>query len=210
MSNVKADIKKAAPEVQSALKALLVKFNLIPGQAPAPVAPVIPAVAAPVQLQESTLADGTVLKYNTPTLAVGSECTIVSPEGELPAPEGEHKLSDGSTIKIVSKDGKSVVESIAPAAAAPDPMAQVAAQVATMKSELSADYEKKFSAFKAEKEKETEKVTALEAEVKTLRQAFAELVPVIMQIADLPTGEVIEPPANKQDKKQKIERFINR
>ena len=63
---------------------------------------------------ETTLQDGTILKYTGEKLDVGSEVIIVTPEGEVPAPEGEHVLADGSTI-VVAKEGElSIVKEVKP------------------------------------------------------------------------------------------------
>lgn len=74
-------------------------------------------VPAPVKLGETNLQDGTVVKYTGDSLAVGSELTIVTPEGETPAPEGDLVLADGSTVTVAVQDGKSVVTVVTPAVA---------------------------------------------------------------------------------------------
>lgn len=54
--------------------------------------------------KEVKTADGKVLKYTGDTLAVGSVCTLVTDGGEIPAPDGDITLEDGSVVTI--KDGK--------------------------------------------------------------------------------------------------------
>lgn len=52
---------------------------------------------------ETTLVDGTVVKAN-PALENGAEVIVVTSEGEIPAPDGEHQLADGTII--VTVEGK--------------------------------------------------------------------------------------------------------
>lgn len=65
--------------------------------------------AAPAEVKELTLADGT--KVNVK----GEEVFVVGADGtETPAPDGEHALADGTTVKTMG--GKLVTEEAAPAA----------------------------------------------------------------------------------------------
>jgi hypothetical protein len=76
-----------SPEQKVALKK---EFNALPVIAPVVAAPTETPVA--VALMEGKLVDGTVIKYDTEVLGVGSIVTVVTAEGELPAPVGEHEL----------------------------------------------------------------------------------------------------------------------
>lgn len=94
------------PEQKVALKA---EFNALPTiPTPTPVAAPAPAVFG-----EGKLMDGTVIKYDTEVLGVGSIVTVVTESGELPAPDGEHELENGDKITITA--GK--IEKIEPKAA---------------------------------------------------------------------------------------------
>lgn len=192
-------------------KELIKKFN-IPVAPIAPAAPVAPAPA--VTLQEATLQDGTVLKYDTPTLTAGSVVSIVSPEGEMPAPEGELTLQDGSVIKVVSKDGKSVVESLTPPAAPAAPAVQAAAPVvpsiAPQLAQMKSDFEAKFKAESEEKEAIKTLFDSNKKELDELKTKFNGLMEFLSEVMDLPTAAPIEPPANKRERKTNINRFINR
>jgi hypothetical protein len=82
---------------------------------------------------EAKLMDGTVVKYDTPELVIGSMITVVTPDGEFPAPVGEHTLENGTVItvdetgkvtEIASPEGETpevVVEPVAPVAMAVTP-----------------------------------------------------------------------------------------
>jgi len=50
------------------------------------VAPENTPVAEPVVMGEAKLVDGTIVKYDTPELVIGSMITVVTPDGEFPAP----------------------------------------------------------------------------------------------------------------------------
>lgn len=69
--------------------------------------PEAPAVEE-VQLAEATLTDGTIVKYET--LAVGQSLTVVSEEGETPAPDGVHQFEDGTMVTTAEGVITEVVE----------------------------------------------------------------------------------------------------
>jgi hypothetical protein len=50
------------------------------------------------EFAEGVLADGTIVKFDK--LEVGGIVSVVTPEGEVPAPVGEHELEDGTVIVI--------------------------------------------------------------------------------------------------------------
>ncbi|CAB5223450.1 hypothetical protein UFOVP384_56 [uncultured Caudovirales phage] len=55
-----------------------------------------------VEFAEGVLADGTIVKFDK--LEAGGIISVVTPDGEIPAPVGEHELEDG-TIVIVTEAG---------------------------------------------------------------------------------------------------------
>ena len=75
-------------------------------QAQDPNQPAPPATEVP-------LMDGTVAKVMGD--GVGAEIILVTPEGEVPAPEGEHVAADGSVIVVKKEGEKSVIAEIKPA-----------------------------------------------------------------------------------------------
>jgi len=54
------------------------------------------------EFAEGVLADGTIVKFDK--LEVGGLISVVTEEGEIPAPVGEHELEDG-TVVIVAEPG---------------------------------------------------------------------------------------------------------
>lgn len=55
-----------------------------------------------VEFAEGVLADGTIVKFDK--LEAGGMISVVTAEGEVPAPVGEHELEDG-TMVVVSEPG---------------------------------------------------------------------------------------------------------
>ena len=58
---------------------------------------------APAEFGELTLVDGTIIKYEGDTPAEGLPLIVVTPEGEVPAPDGVHETDSG--LLISTKDG---------------------------------------------------------------------------------------------------------
>jgi hypothetical protein len=66
------------------------------------VAEVVSQEEVTIEFAEGVLADGTIVKFDT--LEAGGMISVVTPDGEIPAPVGEHELEDG-TIVIVLEEG---------------------------------------------------------------------------------------------------------
>lgn len=195
------DIKELNKLIPDALKLEIknfaAKFNAAPIVAPVIPAPV--AAPAPAQFGEGMLEDGvTVVKYNTPTLAEGSVITVVTPEGEMNAPEGEHKLQDGTVITVAVENGVSVVKAVTPAVAAvaaPD-MQNVISQVSGFSEQL--------KTFASEKETMSQKFAAQEQkiedqkkEIETLNNKVKDFFQLFVKVMEIPSSDPIEVPRNK-------------
>ena len=74
---------------------------------------------------EAKLEDGTVVKVEGDGLVEGAKVLVVTPDAEIPAPDGVHKLSDGTEIE--TKDGMIVTIK--------EPMGDAEAEVADVESE---------------------------------------------------------------------------
>ena len=66
------------------------------------VAEVVSQEEVAIEFMEGVLADGTIVKFDK--LEAGGIISVVTPDGEVPAPVGEHELEDG-TIVVVSEEG---------------------------------------------------------------------------------------------------------
>ncbi len=176
--------KKFNEMIPTELKAKVKEiFNAI-GQPPA-----VPATTpVAIQLQESKLKDGTVIKYDTPTLSPGATVTIVSLDGEKPATEGEWILEDGTTVKT-GPDGK--VTEIIPVAPVADAAPQLAQMRAEFESKLSAFADaSSFAGLKSDHE-------AVKKELSEVKEQFKKFVEVFSSIIETPSADPIETPKNK-------------
>ena len=66
------------------------------------VAEVVSQEEVTIEFAEGVLADGTIVKFDK--LEAGGVISVVTPDGEIPAPVGEHELEDG-TIVVVLEEG---------------------------------------------------------------------------------------------------------
>ena len=189
MSNPLKDLlnKMLTPEQKAELKAHVEKFNVA-----APV--VVPVVQEPVKMGgETKLVDGTVVKYDTPTLAVGSVVTIVTPDGELPAPDGSHNLEDGTMIEVA---GGKVTGIELPEVETPEapqmpsmPTAPTPVQNA-INPQFESEVKESFNAVKAENESLKAELAKLSSDIETIKAFFNTLV-------EIPTATPVEAQENK-------------
>ena len=96
---------------------------------PAPVA----EVEAAADFVEATLESGEAVRA-IPTLAVGSVMSLISPDGDIPAPDGSHTLVDGTQVVVLDGVISEVVESEIPEAESPD-MVEMKSDMGTLKTE---------------------------------------------------------------------------
>jgi len=66
------------------------------------VAEVVSQEEVTIEFAEGVLADGTIVKFDK--LEAGGMISVITPDGEIPAPVGEHELEDG-TIVVVLQEG---------------------------------------------------------------------------------------------------------
>ena len=97
--NIKETINKLLPEdIKVKLKEHLAKFS----EMPVAVEPIAPVVEAPVKMAtEVKLNDGTSLSVDG-EVAIGSAVMLISPEGEMPAMDGEYVAEDGTTYSVLN------------------------------------------------------------------------------------------------------------
>lgn len=197
------ELNNAIPaDLKVKIKDFLSKFNTVP-----PVAVPTPAPApapAPVQMGEGKLNDGvTVIKYNTPTLQEGSVVTVVTPEGELAAPEGEHTLEDGTVITVAVENGVSTVTSVkAPEVEAPE-APEMAATVQAVQNQVTG-FSEQLKTFASEKQEFASKIEAQgklieaqKAEIESLKSNVSEFITLFASVLEIPSGNPTETPRNK-------------
>lgn len=160
-------------------------------------------VAEPVVMGEAKLVDGTIVKYDTPELVIGSMITVVTPDGEFPAPAGEHTLENGTVVtvdetgKVIEIEVKEetpevVVEPVAPVAMAITPEEKKA-----IIDEVVAMFEPRLKALE-------DAILVSQASSSELKNKFSEFG----KLLDLPTNEPTKVIENKfQSKLNKIKQF---
>lgn len=162
-------------------------------------------VAEPVVMGEAKLVDGTIVKYDTPELVIGSMLTVVTPDGEFPAPAGEHTLENG-TVVTVDETGKVIeiatkeeetpeVPEVAPVT--PAAMAITPEEKQAIMDEVMAIFEPRIKALE-------DAILVSQAASSELKNKFSEFG----KLLDLPTNEPTKVIENKfQNKLNKIKQF---
>ena len=169
-------------DAKTILKNIKALFSELPAE---PVAPAPVAEPIQVEMKEYALADGT--KVMLDKLEIGGMVTI----NDLPAPVGEHLLADGTKIKL--DEAGVIVEIEAAEPAEPVLPVEAAAPVAPV-------------------QMRDERVDALKAEVKQLRQGFAQMVALVESLTETPAAEPIEPQKTQfgeisQTKKERLSKI---
>jgi hypothetical protein len=158
-----------------------------------------------VEFAEGVLADGTIVSFDK--LEVGGKLSVVTPDGEIPAPVGEHELEDG-TIVVVLEEGV-IAEIKAPQVAeevVAETMAEeVVVEEAPMEDMPSVD----VSAEIAKLEEDLSlKIADLSAKVDMLNEVSAKLVEFLDSYAKQPMAEETQAPKNvfyAQNKTSKVD-----
>lgn len=189
-------------------KAEAKKFNITPIIQAAP--PVPPAPPAPA-VKEGRLKDGTVINWDTDTLAVGSTITVVDPAnpgGFLPIPDGEIVLEDGTNVTVVA--GK-VTELESPEAEAtePDLMAALQNENASLKAEI-AKVLAQFAAQTNATEVSKAKFEAQTKEIEAIKIHLTKVEKLMDDVLSIPSAPPIEPVTNKLSKKEILFNKLNK
>ena len=160
-------------------------------------------VAEPVAMGEAKLMDGTVVKYDTPELVIGSMITVVTPDGEFPAPVGEHTLEDGTVItvdetgKVIEIEAKEETPEVVVEPVAPVVMAVTPEEKQAIIDEVIAMFEPRIKALE-------DAILVSQSASSELQNKFSEFG----KLLDLPTNEPTKVVENKfQSKLNKINQY---
>lgn len=162
--------------VQDKIKAIKALFNM--DTPPAPL-----AAPAPAALGSYKLADGT--EVGISELTVGGIVTI----GDAPAPAGEHMLEDGTKIKLDDMGVIVEIEAATPAAPATPAMPQMPEEMSQLVQRMEAA-EAKIGEFAAKFDIQATLISGL-------TEANKQLVELMEQFANTPTGNPVEPAQQK-------------
>lgn len=180
-----------------------------------------------VKFKDMKLQDGTtIISIDGEELAIGVPVYVMTPEGRLPAPDGELVLEDGTMLKVM--EGL-VAEVGTPEAEVPE--GEVAAEPATVPTEQPAEMGTKPKrviksqveehVFNTFKEDADAKITKLETELAELKAAFEaqtekfnkslefnrEVFSIVEKIAEQPAVEATEAKAKPFDVKMAKQAF---
>jgi hypothetical protein len=155
------------------LKALFAKFN-----------------EEPAKFSELTLKDGTKVMIDTDAPAVGSKVDVVTDAGNVPAPDGEYDLEDGSKIVVVggiiTEVKPTEVEPIEAAASNPieDRLAALEARLVACEEMMGVSDKKLVEASKI--------IDAQKEELKKQHEIQSETFAIVEKLAALPESKSIE------------------
>lgn len=152
------------------------------------------------EFAEGVLADGTIVKFDK--LEVGGVISIVTDEGEVPAPVGEHELEDGTMIVIVEAGIIAEVK-------APEEETDVEVEVEVVE-EMSADVVNYDAKFQEISEAFNSKMTEIETKVTSLNEVTKKLIEFMEAFATIESAPESQAPKNTfmaQSKNVKADSF---
>ena len=157
---------------------------------------------APVALMDATLEDGTPVKITE--LIVGGIVTI----NDVPAPVGEHKLSDGTKIYVGENGAIMEIEipEQAPVAPAAEDMGAKFSAFETTTNEKFSSYEAKFASYET-------RFADYEVKLSKATTIIEGLINLTKELSEAPTG-VVDPAAQvvnnfKEEKKKSYDILFN-
>lgn len=140
---------------------------------------------------EVPLQDGTILKVGG-ELVAGTEVILITPEGEIPAPEGDLILADGSTI-VVKKDGeKSVIAEVKPAEEMKKDTKDAPVNMEAIEKAISDKFDAKFSALEKENKVLKAEHEALKLKVSQKAAQLKSTVELFEALSNVETAEPIK------------------
>jgi len=147
-----------------------------------------------VELMEGVLADGTIVKFDK--LEAGGMISVVTPDGEVPAPVGEHELEDGTMI-VVAEAG--VIAEVKMPEQEPESEVEISVESGVVKEEKM--QEDKFAEIT---EQFDSKLSAIEAKVELQSNAIKQLVEFMETYAKVETAEETQAPKNNFRAENKV------
>ena len=161
------------------------------------------ASASPVeQFKDYQLADGA--KVMIDNLTIGGKVTVEGPEGPIPAPAGDHILSDGT---VVTTDEAGVITELE----VPEMETESAPSEADMLKSKIAEMEAKIEEMgKNYKEKMEAQAAEFSAMVEKSNEKLVSLSNVLVEFFAAPSADPVAPEKFHSSKDDKINRFLER
>lgn len=165
------------------------------------VAEVVSQEEVAVEFMEGVLADGTVVKFDK--LEAGGVISVVTPDGEVPAPVGEHELEDG-TIVVVSEPG--IIAEVKMVEVAPEE--EVAVEMSEEDEEVAVEEEvvaePQVDKFAEISEQFNSKLAEVESKVDMLNEVTKKLVEFMDAFAKVETAQETQAPKNAFSAQNKV------
>lgn len=165
------------------------------------VAEVVSQEEVAVEFMEGVLADGTIVKFDK--LEAGGMISVVTPDGEVPAPVGEHELEDG-TIVVVSEPG--VIAEVKMVEVAPEE--EVAVEMSEEDEEVAVEEEvvsePQVDKFAEISEQFNSKLAEVESKVDMLNDVTKKLVEFMEAFAQVETAQETQAPKNAFSAQNKV------
>jgi len=155
-----------------------------------------------VEFTDVKTSDGTMLKVNG-DIAVGNDVMVVTEEGEIPAPDGEYELEDGT--KFMVANGK--IESIGEPEVEPEMEPEVEPSVGGEMDEIFEMLKKFIESVTEKMSTMNEKMSATEQELSEVKNEFTQFKkePAGVKIPDGKVENIVE-----ESKVEKILRLRNK
>jgi len=169
------------------------------------VAEVVSQEEVAVEFMEGVLADGTIVKFDK--LEAGGIISVVTPDGEVPAPVGEHELEDGTIVvvseagviaevKMVEADGNEVEVEVEMSEEDEDPIVAEEEVVAEPQVDKFAEISEQFNS----------KLAEVETKVDMLNDVTKRLVEFMEAFAKVETAQETQVPKNSFSAQNKVSR----
>lgn len=166
------------------------------------VAEVVSQEEVQIEFMDGVLADGTIVKFDK--LEAGGVISVVTPDGEIPAPVGEHELEDG-TIIVVTESGI-----IAEVKMVEAPEEEVAVEMSEEDEEVAVEEEvvaePQVDKFAEISEAFNSKLAEVETKVDMLNDVTKKLVEFMEAFAKVETAQETQAPKNAFQAQNKVSR----
>jgi hypothetical protein len=167
------------------------------------VAEVVSQEEVSIEFMEGVLADGTIVKFDK--LEAGGIISVVTPDGEVPAPVGEHELEDGTIVvvsepgviaevKMVEADGNEVEVEVEMSEEDEDPIVAEEEVVAEPQVDRFAEISEAFNS----------KLAEVEGKVDMLNEVTKKLVEFMEAFAKVETAQETQAPKNAFSAQNKV------
>ena len=151
------------------------------------------------EFAEGVLADGTIIKFDK--LEVGGMVSVVTPDGEVPAPVGEHELEDGTVIVITEEGVISEVK-----------LVEMSDDDVVVEEEMALEPVNYDSKFEEINQLYNNKFSEVEAKIEFLNDITKKIVEFMDAFAQVESATETQKPKNTflaQNKVSKVDAFKN-